>query len=309
MAAEFSRELGIKVLAGQKRLAHLGFKQGGVPGYGLRRMLVASDGTAKQLLVSGERKSIATDRVTLVHGPAFEVARVRDMYRMLTADKLSVPEIARELNRKGVKQAGKRPGNATWNYPTVYQVLTNPKYAGIHVFGRSTQKLSTASVRLPKSEWVTTPGAFEPIVDQETFDRAQQVLLSRTLNKSKLELLSDLRSLVAAEGHLTARLIDGSWNMASASTYSYRFGNLQDAYKLIGYGRPESFRKFEARRRNRALRDELLSDIVALLPRDIAIIRRGGRWRPKLRVRRGPVNLGRACSTRSNGRGRSVLAR
>jgi len=289
MAAEFSRELGVKVLEGQKRLARLGFKQGGVPGYGLRRMLVASDGTPKQLLASGERKSIATDRVTLVHGPAFEVAHVREMYCMLISDRLSVPDIARELNQKGVKQAGKRPGDAAWDYQTVYQVLTNPKYAGIHVFGRSTQKLSTPSVRLPKSEWVITPGAFEPIVDQGTFDRARQILRSRTLNKSNQELLSDLRSLVAAEGHLTARLIDSSWDMASCSTYRYRFGSLQEVYKLVGYGRPESFRKYEARRRNRALRDELLSEIVALFPRDIAIIQRGGKWRPRLRVRRGPV--------------------
>ena len=107
MAAEFSRELGVKVLAGQKSLACLGFKQGGVPGYGLRGMLVASDGAFKPLLANGERKSIATDRVTLVHGPAFEVAHVRDMYRMLISDRLSVPDIARELNNKGVKQAGK----------------------------------------------------------------------------------------------------------------------------------------------------------------------------------------------------------
>src|SRR5438105_12500783 len=34
MAGEYSRELGVKVLAGQKRLALLGFKQGGMPGYG-----------------------------------------------------------------------------------------------------------------------------------------------------------------------------------------------------------------------------------------------------------------------------------
>lgn len=42
MAGEYSRELGVKVLGGQKRLARLGFKQGGVPGYGLRRMLVSA---------------------------------------------------------------------------------------------------------------------------------------------------------------------------------------------------------------------------------------------------------------------------
>jgi DNA invertase Pin-like site-specific DNA recombinase len=68
MAAEFSRELGVKVLAGQKRLAGLGFKQGGVPGYGLRRLLISSDRQPKQQLQSGERKSIATDRVILVPG-------------------------------------------------------------------------------------------------------------------------------------------------------------------------------------------------------------------------------------------------
>jgi len=289
MAAEYSRELSVKVLAGQKRIACLGYKQGGVPGYGLRRMLVSSDGTPKQLLADGERKSIATDRVTLVHGPVFEVAHVREMYRMLISDQLSVPDIARELNKKGVRQAGKGPVANPWNYATVYQVLTNPKYAGIHVFGRSTQKLATRSVRLPKSEWVITPGAFEPIVDQEIFDLAQQILHNRTVNKSNQELLSDLRSLVAAEGQLTARLIDSSWEMASCSTYRHRFGSLQDAYKLIGYGRAGSFRKFEVRRRNRALRDELLSEIASLFPRDIAIIQLGGKFRPRLRVKGGPT--------------------
>lgn len=289
MAAEYSRELSVKVLAGQKRIACLGYKQGGVPGYGLRRMLVSSDGTPKQLLANGERKSIATDRVTLVHGLDFEVAHVRDMYRMLILDRLSVPDIARELNKKGVRQAGKGPVANPWNYATVYHVLTNPKYAGIHVFGRSTQKLATRSVRLPKSEWIITPAAFEPIVDQETFDRAQQILHSRTVNKSNQELLSDLRSLVAAEGQLTARLIDSSWEMASCSTYTYRFGSLHEAYKLIGYGGPESFRKFEARRRNRALRDELIEKIVALFPIEIATIRYGRKWRPRLRVKRGPM--------------------
>src|SRR5579871_6797289 len=47
MAGEYSRELGIKVLAGQKRLALLGFKMGGVPGYGLRRVLVSPAGARK----------------------------------------------------------------------------------------------------------------------------------------------------------------------------------------------------------------------------------------------------------------------
>ena len=51
MAGEYSRELGTKVLAGQKRLAELGFKQGGPPGYGFGRMLVGPE-LAQPLLPS-----------------------------------------------------------------------------------------------------------------------------------------------------------------------------------------------------------------------------------------------------------------
>src|SRR5712692_3450922 len=106
MAGEYSRELSVKVLAGQKRLAQLGFKQGGVPGYGLRRMLVSAERCPKQQLVNGERKSIATDRCLLVPAPADVVQCVRDIYRMLILHKSSVHGIACELNKQGVAYSG-----------------------------------------------------------------------------------------------------------------------------------------------------------------------------------------------------------
>jgi DNA invertase Pin-like site-specific DNA recombinase len=82
MAAEFSRELGVKVLNGQKRLAQLGFRMGALPGYGLRRMLISSDGSRKQKLNAGEYKHLTTDRIVLVHGPKKEVECVRTIYAM-----------------------------------------------------------------------------------------------------------------------------------------------------------------------------------------------------------------------------------
>src|SRR6202047_750262 len=50
MAAEYSRELGTKVSAGQRRVAALGFRVVGAAGYGLRRMIVSSDGRRRLLL-------------------------------------------------------------------------------------------------------------------------------------------------------------------------------------------------------------------------------------------------------------------
>jgi len=47
MAGEYSRELSAKVFSGQCRLIELGFRQGGPPGYGLRRMLIDEAGAEK----------------------------------------------------------------------------------------------------------------------------------------------------------------------------------------------------------------------------------------------------------------------
>ena len=47
MAGEYSRELSVKVFAGQCRLVELGFRQGGAAGYGLRRVLIDEHGTPK----------------------------------------------------------------------------------------------------------------------------------------------------------------------------------------------------------------------------------------------------------------------
>ena len=82
MAGEYSRELSAKVFVGQCRLIELGFRQGGAPGFGLRRMLRDVSGQEKGVLDRGEQKSIQTDRVTLVPGPQEEVDIVRWMYRV-----------------------------------------------------------------------------------------------------------------------------------------------------------------------------------------------------------------------------------
>ncbi len=50
MAAEFSRELASKVYAGQRQLVANGFWGGSTAGYGLRRMMISSDGQRKQIL-------------------------------------------------------------------------------------------------------------------------------------------------------------------------------------------------------------------------------------------------------------------
>src|SRR5205814_3513148 len=57
MAGEYSRELSVKVSAGQRRLASMGFWQGGDPPFGMMRQIIDATGKLKEILAFGEWKS------------------------------------------------------------------------------------------------------------------------------------------------------------------------------------------------------------------------------------------------------------
>jgi DNA invertase Pin-like site-specific DNA recombinase len=278
MAGEFSRELSVKVFAGLKRLALLGFKTGGVPGYGLRRMLVSASRVPKQELAFGERKSIATDRVILVPGPPNEVQTVKEIYRMYISERQSLCSIARKLNINGIP----RPGHSKWDFMAVRMILTHPKYVGCAVFGQVSKKLNTPAVKVPKTEWILRPGAFEPIIDPATFAEAQKVLGRHRCQRTDDDLLDDLRMLLASEGRLSFAVIKNSPDVMAPGTYGNRFGSLRNAYKLIGYSYPVRRDAADTRRRTMALHKELISQIAAMFPNNVSIIKPGVHWRSRL---------------------------
>jgi DNA invertase Pin-like site-specific DNA recombinase len=280
MAGEYSRDLGVRVFAGLKRLTLHGFKTGGIAGYGLRRMLVSASGVPKQELALGERKSIATDRVILVPGPPHEIQTVKEIYRMYISDRRTLCAIARKLNINGVP----RPGHASWDFAGVRTILTHPKYIGCAVFGRISKKLKTPAVKVPKSEWTLNPGAFEPIIDTATFAEVQKIMGKHRCQRTDGDLLDDLRGLLALKGKLSYAVIKNSPDVMAPGTYSRRFGGLPNAYKLIGYNRLDRLGGPDTRRQTMALRKELLSQIVGMFPNDVSIVRPGVHWRSRLRL-------------------------
>ena len=281
MAGEYSRELSVKVFEGHKRLARLGFKQGGSPGYGFRRFLLSRDGEIKQELGDREHKSIATDRVVLIPGPQEEIQVVREIYRLFVEERYSVLHIVRELNRRGIR----RRDGGIWKYGAVRIILSHPKYAGWHVYGRTSQKLCTATIPVPKNQWTMAPRAFDAMVDQATFDAVQRVKGEQAKNQANEVMLDRLRRLLATKGRLSYSIVSHSPDVPSPSTYRLRFGSLRRAFDLIGYGKPEDFGlSLDIRRRTQALREQLINQIQTAFPEEVQIIGKGGRWRSLLQL-------------------------
>jgi DNA invertase Pin-like site-specific DNA recombinase len=258
MAGEYSRELSVKVFKGQCRLITLGYRQGGPPGFGLRRMLVDEHGQHKGILDRGEHKSIATDRVVLVEGPDEEVAIVREIYRQFVEDQRSERQIADWLNAQEIMSDLERP----WSRGAVHQILINDKYAGHNVWGRTSFKLKARHVRNDPSEWIRHNSAFPAIVPQALFDAARLIIDQRSKRLSDDEMLALLSDILAKNGYLSGLIIDECEDGPSSSAYQSRFGSLLRAYSLIGYVPDHDYRFLEINRALRRMHPSIVKDVI-----------------------------------------------
>ncbi|MCW2314490.1 DNA invertase Pin-like site-specific DNA recombinase [Rhodoblastus acidophilus] len=259
MAGEYSRELSVKVFAGQCRLVELGFRQGGAPGYGLRRVLIDERRNVKGQLGRGDRKSLQTDRVVLAPGPPHEVELVRRMYRMFVEDGRFEREIAATLNAEGIATDCGR----SWTRASVHQILTNEKYIGNNVYNKVSFKLKQRRVLNPREMWVRAERAYPSIIDSALFERARAIVDARARHYSDEELLSLLQTLLDQQGMLSGMVIDEREDMPSSSIYRHRFGSLLRAYELIGYDAGRDYRYIEINRALRRAHPQIVADIVA----------------------------------------------
>lgn len=300
MAAEYSRELGVKCYEGLRRLAQLGYRVGATCGYGFRRMIIDKQGKPRQLLAAGEYKNLSTDRVILVPGPGEQIAVIREMYRMVAEDKRTPAWIMRWLNRKGIKRNGSK-----WSYDAVHQILTNPKYMGCNVWGRTCQKLHRPTIHVPREQWTVRTAAFEPIIGESTFVAVQQALADRTANKSNAEILERVKALLAVKGRLSEDVIEQCRDLPAVSTFQHRFGGLRRVYELIGYYRsPEYyFPRVDLRKRTQGLRDQVVEQLASSFREQITVVRHNVLSRPQIRLKDGKMVSVLACRTVRTPRG------
>lgn len=230
-AGQFSRDLSNRVFAGQCRLVKLGFRQGGPPGFGLRRQLIDEHGNPRGMLAHGQRKHLQSDRVLLLPGPEHELAIVREAFRQCVIETKTDTEIARALNQEGIKN---RLGH-TWTSQAVRYLLRNENYIGTLVYNRKTCRLGSPQRNNLPTTWIRVPDVFPPIVDPGLFQRAQQVKKQRRVNLSDHEMLARLESLSREKGRLSAGIIDEAEDLPNNSTYIHHFGSLEKAYQLIEY--------------------------------------------------------------------------
>ena len=256
MAGEYSRELSQKVFAGQSRLIEMGYRQGGPPGYGLRRMLIDEVGNQKGVLVRGEHKSIQTDRVTLVPGPNYEIAVVNQIFHSFVEDNQSEAQIAADLNARSIKTDLGRD----WTTSVVHQLLSNEKYIGNNIWNRHSFKLKKRHVRNDPNNWIRSEGAFEAIVDADLFAAANAIFAAKAQRYSDEEMLDGLREALQTHGFLSGIVINEASALPSSGAYQSRFGSLLRAYKLVGFTPDRDYRYIRINKHLRKIHNRIIHE-------------------------------------------------
>lgn len=231
MAAEYSRELSVKVHAGACRVASLGFKQGGAVSYGLQRELVDEERRSRGILSKGQRKHLNTDRVLLRPGAEQEQRIVARIFRDYVIHRRSQASIVRLLNSEQIPNHRGTP----WSEAMIRNILSNEAYIGNGVYNRKSFRLKQVMKKNPPELWIRATNLFEPIVDKSIFFKAQELLKERYVKFTDEELLAKLRQTLAAHGRLSVSTMAATEGVPSAALYAYRFGSLREAFRRVGY--------------------------------------------------------------------------
>ena len=156
LAQDESRKISERVKAGQKisREKHVLYGNGNILGY--RR-----------------------ENGTYVPDPD-QAQTVKLIYQMYSTGKVGLQKVAAELYRLGRLDAS---GHVSWDASKVSRVLHNATYKGCICYNKSHSDgyLTQKRVKnLDESSYVYVKGNFEPLVSEETWDRCQQILTSKS---------------------------------------------------------------------------------------------------------------------------------
>jgi DNA invertase Pin-like site-specific DNA recombinase len=231
-AAQYSRELSDKVWRGCVKIAEQGYWAGGLPPYGLQRLLLDEKREPLHVLQPGQRKGIQNQRVTLVEGSPEEVATIRRIFEAFVVRGDSEYKIAEDLNRDGILS----PSGRRWGAGSVLARLRNEKYAGTMVYNQTSGKLKTPKHPNPPEKWVRTPEAFTGVIDFELYLQAQEILEKRKQRYDPDYMLRMLDMLYQTHGMIRPGLLRTNAELPSAGGYSREFGSLDAAFQNLFNG-------------------------------------------------------------------------
>jgi DNA invertase Pin-like site-specific DNA recombinase len=232
MAAEYSRELGLKIRAGQERSLRLGFVATGGRFLGYQRLAVSASGEPKRILQRGERKPLLTDKVRWVPGSAEDVELVRKIFDIYTTTGIRTWELADQLNAAGKRNSSGEP----FTGGGIRKLLSCELYVGNYIFRKTGRKKGQSKIPVSDRASIRIEGYVEPIVDVAVWEKAARKLAYPELTpprQTKDGLIRSLRNVLNKHPLLPGWAFEAA-GLPSRGVYRRNFGSFAAANMAAG---------------------------------------------------------------------------
>lgn len=227
MAAETSRELSVKTIAGQQTAIHKGYQLGTLPCLGIARVAVSKFDGSKRVLGPLEHKAGRTEHVKWTLGPEHEIRATRRIFELYAKTEISVVDLSRQLEREGFRT---RKGDVITEW-MLYSFLRSETVLGNFLWGRAQEKRRRNETH---QQFRRVSGMIEPVVSRDLFDTVQAKLGRRShVILTKEALTARLRSALAEYPHLRAHHLM-TRGCPCRESYIKHFGSVKAAWLAAG---------------------------------------------------------------------------
>lgn len=231
-AADYSRELAVKVRAGHVHTISLGFATGSLPCIGYRRQAFSADGTPKAILEAGERKSRSTDRIRWILGPCKEQHLVRRVFESYAAG-ASIRRMCRELVGEGVTCHNGSAISAV----KIRRLLDNEIVLGVFNWGTRHKSYNKGTNLPPLATPLRNESMVPALVSRDLWERVQarcrREAEFQRKGYTRAELIERLSLALLKDPNL--RYYDfADAGLPQPLTYARHFGSLAAAYTQAG---------------------------------------------------------------------------
>jgi len=228
-AAEYSETLSEKTKAGAIKVAKQGYRPGGSPPYGMRRVMLDEQKQRDRVLDPGQRKGLQNGRTILEPGDPVMQAIIHEIFELFVEKDYSEKQIAGHLNSKGIPS----PGGVFWSPGAIRKILGDEQYAGSVVYNKTSGPLKSKPKPNPPDEWIVTPGSYEIVIERNLFERARDKILARRRQFSSEEIQRILKSVFDKYGLLTASLIRIEETALTQRHILDKFGSIPEAFQTF----------------------------------------------------------------------------
>lgn len=213
---QYARDISKKIQATVKSKQKAGEFIGAFTSYGYKKSPVN-----KNKLVIDDYAADVVRRIFSLYIQGYGKQKIA---KLLNAEGILCPAEYKKVNGENYKNCNRLESTTYWSYSTINSILHREMYVGNMVQGTKHQRMRSKQKKMPKEDWIIVENTHEPIIDKETWDKAQSLLLKRT-RELDLETNKNIFAGFVKCGDCGRAMAKNMWRRADGSkTYSLYCG-------------------------------------------------------------------------------------